>query len=423
MKYRIPLIPHEPTRDQDITITVGAASPNHARRTLLALPSVAATNPAFSRHGVKFWPQGVIPQDPNMLIRLPALPEAPVEETPVVVVAEPSVLAFALVTDEGKVWTSEDGETWLGPHDTTIVSGFPHGMAKAASRLLIYGWEAGTLTISASTDKGLTWTEYTSTTYANHQSGRDGSNYMAANDDGSIVVLLGVYQTAPSVLHKIYTSTSGGTDGSFSDVSPAALTPTPATAPGLAFGVRFIDDVFYIQHELTGLWSSPDGTTWTSGSTVSNFLPRANIAGGPGHYCVVGAEPLVSLPWVFVTATSNDGVTWTRNTPTLSEGFRGNHSVSLAYGADVFVTSAWNGTNTVDHVYRSVDFGVTWTMVLTLGAGEFTWMIEYVNDRFLVAISDFSSSWLIWSTDGGVTWSSRLEISAGGWAPTAASVA
>lgn len=143
----------------------------------------------------------------------------------------------------------------------------------------------------------------------------------------------------------------------------------------------------------TFIWST-DGVTWSSGvTTVGGFLFEGAWSESLGLFAVVGYTPTSGHRGVF---TSPDGHTWSVALTFASSAL----SASIAWGGGVFVATFASG-----EVYRSTD-GVTWALCsVTFRGGAYPTGVYFGNGTFVIT-TDTGDVYV--STDAGFFWDGPL---------------
>jgi hypothetical protein len=134
-----------------------------------------------------------------------------------------------------------------------------------------------------------------------------------------------------------------------------------------------------------GLFTSPDGVTWTSRTSGFGSNGIFAVAFGNGTWVIGGANGTM--------ATSTDGITWTSRT----SGFGTNIIRSIVYGNALWVAVGQNA-----RITTSTDLS-TWTERGTSGAGTI-WSVIYANSMY-VAVGAYSTNNIFYSSNG-TSWTS-----------------
>jgi hypothetical protein len=148
---------------------------------------------------------------------------------------------------------------------------------------------------------------------------------------------------------------------------------------------------------------STPASQWTfRPNTLANFI-SGGVAFGNGFYIVVGGSSLVNSPGL--TGRSADGINWAAHpTPNMIRSFL----TAVAFGNNVFLTG---GLNT--QVFRSIDNGLTWTLVgAPFGATDGVAALAY-NGVLFCALAT-SGAYAI-SGDNGSTWTNPATITVQTW--------
>lgn len=163
-------------------------------------------------------------------------------------------------------------------------------------------------------------------------------------------------------------------------------------------GVIWADTQFVAIAHSGGIFTSPDGVTWThQTSGATNFLE--GVAWNGNQFVVVGLEGTV--------LTSPDGVTWTPHnvgrTLNLNDiVWSGNHFVATGYSHN-------SGGDLIGHIFTSND-GVNWTITSTVKdvlLNQVSWSgSQFVAVGFLYGYGAPDTGLILTSPDG-VTWTSR----------------
>jgi hypothetical protein len=127
-----------------------------------------------------------------------------------------------------------------------------------------------------------------------------------------------------------------------------------------------------------GIWTSPDGTTWTRRLFTNN--PIFNASGN-------GTSTIVATTSYGAYTSTDNGVTWTFYPINVSYAF-----VWVAYGASKFVALSNDG-----YAYYSSN-GITWTACTNTPTTTCTFF-KFVGSAFIIGNSDASGS-IVASTDG-----------------------
>lgn len=187
--------------------------------------------------------------------------------------------------------------------------------------------------------------------------------------------------------NNIYTSPDGVT-WAWRDVDTA--TGTPQALNSITYGAG----LFVVVGDSGFIATSPDAITWTTRTSAhgSNHIRQVIYAGGK-FVAVGGSTPTNSIQ------TSTDGITWTART-----GVQNIYSyASVAYDSTnaqyVMATGyAANGAAPNGGIQTSPD-GVTWTA--RTGPNSSTRLCTAAKPGFMLCVGSGS----LYSTDGGVTWS------------------
>ena len=122
--------------------------------------------------------------------------------------------------------------------------------------------------------------------------------------------------------------------------------------------------------------TSPDGVTWSSGSTASAATYWQSVTYGNGLFVAVALFGDVM--------TSPDGITWTPETASV-----GNNWNSVTYGGGLFVAVSGSGTTSND-VMTSPD-GITWSN-RSVPTANFWGAVTYGNGMFVAVSQDGTTS-------------------------------
>jgi hypothetical protein len=171
---------------------------------------------------------------------------------------------------------------------------------------------------------------------------------------------------------------------------------------GNVFGfisITYNNSNMYVAVGDTGqIYSSPDGVTWTSRTSQFGTSYIFDVAHANGVFVAVGAAGKIS--------TSSDGITWTARTANMST----NEIRAVTYGNSLWVAvGAGGGTTNTGGITYSSDNGVTWTrksQSITVGAGYNT--VHWNGTNWLVGSGVSTNNYLYATTPSG-TWTAALH--------------
>lgn len=172
------------------------------------------------------------------------------------------------------------------------------------------------------------------------------------------------------------------------------INPTNLSAAVVAgTGVNWWNNL-WVMWGANGIYTSPDGVTWTN-----------RITGGFFNVAYNGSIFVATLSTVSATNyyTSPDGITWTVHTlPTNLQGF--GPDVAYCSGAGRFVMVA-NGSGTSNYAY-STD-GLTWTQATLPASG--TWTITANATTFVISNSSGGIGVAPYTSTTGTSWTARTS--------------
>lgn len=306
---------------------------------------------------------------------------------------------YVAVGSNNGIYTSSDGVEWTGrfAQPASAVAGtanFDKVYYVNNTFIAMGGFSTNQDSVFTSTD-GITWTVRNFT--------QNGMNAAAAL--GSTIVVVGQGSTATNC----YSSTNGGVSWTGRSVAANALSDiTTAFSLFVAVGQ-------------SGIFTSPDGTTWTQRNNTSNlqrvvFFPSTNTLVACGNsgairfstdginwnqalsgtgsgviydvafngslYCAVGSSGAI--------LTSTDLQVWTNRNPINANPL----FLYVVWGDGKFVAAANNNGNSL---FSSTD-GITWQRVST-ASGLVAFSVYFLGNRFL----SYNTGVLQTSTDG-FTW-------------------
>lgn len=147
--------------------------------------------------------------------------------------------------------------------------------------------------------------------------------------------------------------------------------------------------------------TSPDGITWTSGTSISttNWF---SITFGGGLFVAVGYSNGQGG-----VMTSPDGVTWTSRTPATTKYWN-----SVTYGNGKFVAVSTTSSAQPAGVMTSVD-GITWTSATA--AADNAWSSVTYGNGLFVAVAFSGTGNRVMSSPDGITWTSRTSTADNNW--------
>ncbi|HRC33138.1 MAG TPA: T9SS type A sorting domain-containing protein [Bacteroidia bacterium] len=158
------------------------------------------------------------------------------------------------------------------------------------------------------------------------------------------------------------------------------------------------------------------GATWTHQATAA----YAGAAAFPNfvHFWDLNIGVTMGDPnggYFEIYTTVDGGTTWTRvptaNIPAELNGEFGIVNVFTTQGA----STIWFGTN-VGRIYKSTDYGVTWTVATTPYAGIYIGSIAFkdANNGIAFSADQTSVDDVISTNDGGATWTTIANATTGG---------
>jgi hypothetical protein len=275
---------------------------------------------------------------------------------------------FVLVSRNGSVLVSTTGLTWTAATKPSGNYTFS-GVATDGTNTLLLGTYGSYLTSSSAPN---TWTRP-----SNLSTTPEGRQVVYGNNK---FVAVG-YSTAAETNAPASAIRVSADGNNWTDVFPAG------SGPSELYAVSWNGQQFVTGGGFGVIYTSPDGTTWTSRTGTSTGLIRG-IASTATSYVAVGFGVLES---------SLDGITWTNRA-----GNSPSNLISVAYGSNGYVAVGNGGV-----IMTSPD-GVTWT-TRTSGTTSDFYTVTAVSGVGYMA-GGFNGLFLV-STDGA-TWTPR-NIGAG----------
>lgn len=144
------------------------------------------------------------------------------------------------------------------------------------------------------------------------------------------------------------------------------------------------------------MYSTNDGVTWNSATAASSDDWR-DVTYGNGLFVAVASNNVMTSP---------DGITWTTRTPADSSNW-----MDVTYGNGVFVAVAWTGGTT--RFMYSTD-GITWSAGTDPAALQSWGGVAYGNGLFVAVAFSGSGNRVATSSDG-ITWTSRVSAVDNSW--------
>jgi len=166
------------------------------------------------------------------------------------------------------------------------------------------------------------------------------------------------------------------------------------------------------------IWKTTDGgTTWVSQyNNPTGFGDAVRFFDANNGVCFADPDPYPSTHWEILT-TSDGGTNWTRvpdgnYPPADSVNQEAGTAISMELvGNTVWFTSYNNLAGTSDHVYKSTDKGLTWTVSsfpAISGGSNFVAFTDQ-NNGVVMCLDNTTAA----TTDGGVTWTTSSISGAG----------
>jgi photosystem II stability/assembly factor-like uncharacterized protein len=191
-----------------------------------------------------------------------------------------------------------------------------------------------------------------------------------------------------------------GTDSSLAFSNICALSATEAWVCMHKFNLSTGGGVF---HTTDGgmTWTQSGAGTIFDSSSFPNFVyfknPMNGVAGGDANN-----------GYFEIYTTTDGGATWTRTPQTNIPAFVAGGSAGWFDGFCVLGDTLWFGTNK-GQMYKSTDFGQTWTVSTVTPLGYTVYEIAFLDDgqTGLANLRSGSATMLFATSDGGATWVQR----------------
>jgi hypothetical protein len=350
------------------------------------------------------------------------------------VLAVMAALLLALLPPFESTSASASGTTWSTPVDLSAAgqNAFRPQVAVDGSGNLIAVWERDDgdneiIQASTSTNGGVTW----STPVNLSAAGQNASDPQLTVDGSANVTAVWARSDGSNPIIQASTSTNGGVTWS---------TPVDLSAAGAsAFNPQVAVDG---SGNLTAVWRRADqgfatiqaatstdgGATWStpvdlSAANQNAFNPQVAVDGS-GNLTAVWSQDVGSDGIIQASRSTDGGVTW--STPVnLSAAGQNASDPQLTVDGSANVTAVWardNGSNPIIQASTSTNGGVTWSTPVNVSAGG--------QDAFYpqVTVDGSGNLTAVWyrpdgfnfivqastSTDGGATWSTPVDLSAAG---------
>lgn len=145
-----------------------------------------------------------------------------------------------------------------------------------------------------------------------------------------------------------------------------------------------------------GVWTSPDGITWTERTIPNNLVNKFLFVISWSEELGVLAIPVYNTS---VVLTSTDGINWVERTVTGSELILGTFNLTWSKARGTFL-----GVTAYDSILTSTD-GINWvtTLITPMGGGTSICYSEALDMYVVNGPTTISSS-----SDGGTTWVERV---------------
>ena len=218
-------------------------------------------------------------------------------------------------TNTGGIYSSPDLTTWT--LRATPVSAVVRGFAYGNSVYCAVGTDASTVGLNATSADGITWTNHTT------------SNLFTDVTFGA-----GIFFATVNAGINGFRSTNGSTW----TATTVGGVVNQIAHNGLAVGSGSL----FVAVGSGGIFSSPDGITWTSRSNPTGVTLNG-VAYGGGMWVAAGGSSGI--------ASSPDGITWTSRTPS---GIGAVNFNAVAYGAGRFIATA-------NYITEASGYGGAWT--------------------------------------------------------------
>jgi hypothetical protein len=295
---------------------------------------------------------------------------------------------FVAVGVGGTILSSSDGMSWTKQTSNTnsTLNAVTYGMNGAATSAFVAVGSAGAVVTSPD---GAAWTAQTTFTT---------SVLRAVTTSGSVFVAAGDAKNVGNSHVSVFTSSDGaswtprdsglfnepiaglafatgnfyalGTSGSIARSSDATgtswspvLSPGGRSLPGMGqntalANVAYNGSLYVAIGNFGAIFTSPDGTTWTSRRATGCCVFNESIVWGAGLTTPVWVVSGLASPGGWYILSSPDGITWTMR----ANGAQAAYG-AVAYGGSStgfsFVSSYNNGTNYTPIVETSAD-GISW---------------------------------------------------------------
>jgi len=306
------------------------------------------------------------------------------------------------------VWSSVDGASWTDESATSQFSA-RSGLSAVTvdGKMWVFGGTTGTIADTANAQNDVWWSVNGSVWTQGGKSGfwKSRTRQGAVAFKNQIYLMGGVASTN---VNDVWSSKDTFNNNAWDEVDDSADWVGRNGHRSVVFQNKmWIIGGWNDIADYNGVYSSPDGTAWSTVLSEGHgqFTARRQhtLLVYDNKMWIIGGfiDPATSLNDVY---SSPDGVTWTQETASAAFSARSGHA-SLVYDNKMWVLGGSDGARKND-VYWSTD-GSTWNTA-TISAGWSGRVISsgivFDNKMWLIGGDDGSAKSDVWSSSDGVTW-------------------